>query len=72
MRTVYNASISTLDRYQMGVTVAQVIGPKIKVAVVAQTALVTYVAETAAVNRYGKMKVFSDMDKAMLWLGVVE
>ena len=70
MSPVHNASISILDRYQMGVKVARVLGPKIKVAVVAQTALVNYVAETAAVNRYGKMKVFSDMAQAMKWLGV--
>ena len=72
MSPVSNASISILDRYQMGVKVARVIGPKIKVAVVAQKAMVTHMAETAAVNRYGKMKMFSDMDQARLWLGVVE
>ena len=68
MRTV-RESISIIDRYTAGVNVANVIGPKIKVAVVAREDIITYVAETAAVNRYGKMKLFSDLNEAMKWLG---
>ena len=49
--------LSTFDRYRAGIHVASIIGPKIKVAVVAQAALITGMAETVAVNRYGKLKV---------------
>lgn len=69
MRTIRD-SISTTDRYTMGVNVANVIGSKIKVAVVAHKDIFTYVAENVAVNRYGKMKGFTDMDEAMEWLGL--
>jgi hypothetical protein len=62
--------LSTFDRYRAGIYVASIIGPKIKVAVVAQAALITRMAETVAVNRYGKLKVCTDMDQAIDWLGV--
>ena len=63
-------TLSTFDRYRAGVYVASIFGPKIKVAVVAQAALITRMAETVAVNRHGKLKVCTDMDQAMDWLGV--
>lgn len=71
MRTVHEA-ISIIDRYTLGVNVAKVIGSKITIAVVAPDAMITRVAENAAVNRYGKLKAFSDMEKALEWLGVGE
>jgi len=71
MRTVREA-ISIIDRYTLGVNVAKVIGSKISIAVVAPEALITRVAENAAVNRYGKLKAFSDMEKALEWLGIGE
>jgi hypothetical protein len=71
LRTI-DETISIMDRYEVGVEVAKIIGPKVKVAGVAQKALINYMAETVAVNRYGKLKVFSDMDKATEWLGIGE
>jgi hypothetical protein len=71
MRTVQE-EISIIDRYTLGVNVAKVLGSKITIAVVAPDALITRVAENAAVNRYGKLKVFSDIQKALEWLGVGE
>src|SRR4030095_915061 len=70
-RTVHE-EISIIDRYTLGVNVAKVIGSKITLAIVAQDDLINHVAENVAVNRYGKLKVFSDMDKATEWLGIGE
>lgn len=69
MRAV-RGKLSTFERYKAGLYVATLIGPKIRVAAVAQTELITYVAETVALNRYGKLKVGSDMEEALAWLGV--
>jgi len=71
MRTVQE-EISIIDRYTLGVNVAKVLGSKITIALVAPDALITRVAENAAVNRYGKLKVFSEIQKALEWLGVGE
>ena len=64
--------LSTFERYQAGVYIATLIGPKIKVAMVAQATLITYIAETVAVNRYGKLKVCSDMEQAWAFLEIGE
>ena len=69
LRTV-RTTLSTFDRYKAGLYVASIIGPSIKVAVVAQAALITHMAETVAVNRYGKLKVCSEVGQAMDWLGL--
>src|SRR5262245_28279398 len=62
--------ISTIDRYTLGVKVANVLGPKIKVAVVAHKDILNHVAENVAVNRYGKLKGFFDIAEATDWLGI--
>jgi len=62
--------LSTFDRYKAGIYFASILGPKIKVVVVAQAVLITGMAETVAVNRYGKLKVCTDMEEALDWLGV--
>jgi len=61
------STLSTFDRYRAGIHVASIIGPKIKVAVVAQAAFITGMAETVAVNRYGKLKVARTWKKR--WTG---
>ena len=63
-------NVSTMDRYDMGVEVAKVIGSKIKVAAVAQSHLINHLAENVAINRGGNLRAFSDIEKAMEWLGV--
>ena len=62
--------LSIHDRYTVGVTIAKVIGSKAAVALVARGELINRVTEDVAVNRYGKLKVFSDIDEAMEWLGL--
>src|SRR5215510_4469250 len=65
-------SISTMDRYDMGVEVAKAIGSKIQVAAIAQSHLINRMAENVAVNRGANLKAFSDIEKAKEWLGVEE
>ncbi|HEX2697253.1 MAG TPA: hypothetical protein VHM28_06050 [Anaerolineales bacterium] len=60
--------LSIIDRFEIGVEVARVIGPKIKVAAVARRSIINYMAETVAVNRGANLKVFSEMGKALNWL----
>src|SRR4030095_6920168 len=62
--------LSIFDRYKAGIYIATIIGPRIKVAVVAPDALITHVAENVAVNRYGKLKVYVELEQALDWLGV--
>lgn len=64
--------ISILDRYELGKEIARVIGPKIKVAVVAQMNLINYLMENSAVNRGAKIRVFTEIKKALEWLEVKE
>ena len=62
--------MSIMDRYDVGVEVAKVLGSRIKVAAVAQPSRINFMVETVAVNRGAKLKVFVDIEKAMEWLEV--
>ena len=64
--------ISIWDRYQLGEEYVRVIGPKIKVALVAKRELIDLTMENVVVNRAGKFKVFHEMDSALKWLGAEE
>ena len=64
--------ISNLDRYEIGKEIAKAIGPKIMVAVVANSNIINYMTEHSAVNRGAKLQMFTDTQKAMEWLGVKE
>ncbi len=64
--------ISIVDRYELGKEIAKVIGPKIKVAAVAQMNLINYLMENSAVNRGAKIRVFTEIKKALEWLEVKE
>lgn len=48
---------------------ARIIGPKIKVAAIARRSFINYMTKAVAVNRGGNLKVFSEMEPAMKWLG---
>lgn len=67
-----NTSISIMDRYDIGVEVRHVIRPDIREAVAAKCNLITYMAETVAINRGARLKVFSKVEHALEWLGEVE
>ena len=64
--------ISIWDRYQLGEEYVRAVGPKIKVALVAQRDLIDLTMENVVVNRAGRFKVFHKTDYALKWLEVVE
>lgn len=66
----FHGHISILERYEIGKEIAKVLGPRIKMAVVTNFSVINYLMENSAVNRGAKIKVFSEMDKALEWLDV--
>jgi hypothetical protein len=64
--------ISIWDRYQVGEEFVRVVGPTIKVALVAKPDLINLTMENVVVNRIGRLKVFDEMESALEWLGVGE
>jgi len=62
--------ISIWDRYQIGEEYVRVVGPKIRVAVVARRHLIDLTTENVVVNRSGRIKVFHEMESALKWLEV--
>lgn len=61
---------SILDRYQIGVEIASIWGPRYKVAVIARTEIVNKMTENTAVNRGAKFMVTPDANRALEWLGI--
>jgi hypothetical protein len=64
--------VSIWDRYQIGEEYIRVVGPKIRVAVVAKRHLIDLTTENVVVNRTGRIKMFHEMDSALKWLEVGE
>jgi len=69
---ILEGPISIWDRYQVGEEFVRVVGPTIKVALVAKPTLINLTMENVIVNRTGKLRVFDEMDSALKWLGVGE
>jgi len=65
---VEGIDIPTLERYFLGVEVAEQLTYKIKLAVVWHSEYINYLGETVAVNRGGNVGVFGKADQAMAWL----
>lgn len=65
-----DGNLSIIDRYDIGVAIAKVLGSRIKVAAVAPVSLINIMAETVAVNRGAVFKIFSDIEKAKGWLKI--
>lgn len=61
---------SIIDLYELGVEIANAVGPGIRGAAVARRRMVNYMGENTAVNRGAIFKVFTDVEEAMEWLGV--
>ena len=61
---------SILDRYKIGVEIANVWGPRIKVAVVAKAEAINKLGENTAVNRGANIMVTADFAHALEWLGI--
>jgi hypothetical protein len=65
---VIGIDIPTLERYFLGVEAAEQLRYKVKLAIVWHKEYTTYLGETAAVNRGGNVKVFSNAESALEWL----
>ncbi len=61
---------SILDRHRFGIEIADVWGPRIKVAAVAKTEVINRMAENTAVNRGANLWATPDLALALEWLGV--
>jgi hypothetical protein len=65
---VAGIDIPTIERYYMGIEVAEQLKYKIKLAIVWHKEFINHFGETVAVNRGGNIGVFSNMEAAMKWL----
>ena len=54
-----------LERYQIGLEIAKTWGPRLKVAVIARSGVVSRMMENTAVNRGAKLLVTSDVEAAL-------
>lgn len=61
---------SILDRYHLGVAIANVWGSSIQGAIVGPRSIINRMAETVAHNRGARIQVFFDRLEAKTWLGV--
>lgn len=61
--------IGTMDRYDLGTEVAKLIRSSIKIAVVYRPEEIDSFGENVGVNRGAKLKVFSETEPALKWLG---
>ncbi len=64
--------IPILDKYELGVHIAQTLGHRIKLAILAPGQMIDKVGENAAVNRGGRVLVTEDAGEAARWLQVAE
>jgi hypothetical protein len=60
---------SEMDRYHAGLDVAEIWGPRLKVAAVGTPEVYNGFAETVALNRGACLKATTDADEALRWLG---
>jgi hypothetical protein len=65
---VEGIDIPTLERYYLGVEAAQELKYKVKLAVVWHKEYTNYLAETVAVNRGGRIKIFDNVESATEWI----
>ena len=61
-------NVPTIDRFNMGETIATLLGPKIKLAIVWPKEHINKLTETVALNRGGRINVVDDMETAQNWL----
>jgi D-ribose pyranose/furanose isomerase RbsD len=65
---VKGIDVSTLERYFLGVEVAERLSNRIKLAVVWHQEYTNYITQIVAVNRGGNISVFANTDAALNWL----
>jgi hypothetical protein len=62
--------IPAADRFELGVEMANILGSKIQLAILAPSAIIDKLGENAAVNRGGRVFVTDSLEKALKWLEV--
>lgn len=62
--------VKALERFEIGVQGALIFRNKVKIAVLYRAEEIDWFAETVSVNRGLNARIFSEMEKAMEWLGV--
>lgn len=61
-------TIPAIDRFQLGIEMATILGQKIKMAILAPPAMIDKLGENSAVNRGGRVFVTSSREQALQWL----
>lgn len=64
----WNRPSSQMVRFDSGLLVAENLDPSYRIAALAKEEVVNYFAETVAVNRGARLKVFTDESEALSWL----
>lgn len=65
-------SIPVVDKFELGVYLAQLLGSRIELAILAPGRLIDKMGENAAVNRGARVLVTDDAREALSWLRVAE
>lgn len=63
-------NIPVLDRFKLGVEMADTLGNTIKFAILVPAEIIDKMGENAAVNRGGRVFVTSSLEQALKWLDV--
>lgn len=66
--TKNKGNIPVVDRFQLGVEMANILGIKIKLAILAPPFMIDKLGENTAVNRGGRVFVTSSREEALAWL----
>jgi hypothetical protein len=61
-------TIPVVDRFQLGIEMANVLGSKIQMAILAPPLMIDKLGENSAVNRGGRVFVTSSREQALAWL----
>lgn len=61
-------SIPVVDRFQLGIEIATILGSKIQMAILAPRLMIDKLGENTAVNRGGRVFVTSSREQALAWL----
>ena len=64
--------IPVIEKFELGIFLAQVLGSKIELAILAPELMIDKMGENAAVNRGGRVLVTHDLEEALRWLRVPE
>ncbi len=64
----FEGCIPAIDKYELGVHLAQILGSRIKLAILARTCIIDRLGENSAVNRGAQVLVTDDMTQALRWL----